>query len=66
MGYSPILSGNNDPNNNGDLHEGFEFGWELFDSSSDHSTTGKPDGIMAGGNVWPQEVPEFREAALNY
>ncbi|ESK84794.1 2og-fe oxygenase [Moniliophthora roreri MCA 2997] len=63
-GYSPLLSGNNDPNNKGDLQEGFEFGWENLDGVADSSR--KDDGIMTGANVWPSELPDFRAAALQY
>ncbi|KAK7042698.1 Clavaminate synthase-like protein [Favolaschia claudopus] len=60
MGYSPILSGNNDPNGEGDLQEGFEFKFEAFENAV------KPqddEGILAGANPWPKELPEFRQAA---
>ncbi|KAF9019957.1 Clavaminate synthase-like protein [Hymenopellis radicata] len=64
-GYSPLLSGNNDPNNNGDLQEGFEFGWEpLTTGAAQDDRSG--DGVMAGANVWPDKPPRFREAALQY
>ncbi|KAF8993503.1 hypothetical protein BDQ17DRAFT_135183 [Cyathus striatus] len=66
-GYSPLLSGNNNPDNAGDLQEGFEFGWEDLDG--DHLTTrSKEDGVMAGVNVWPpsEDVPGFREQVLEY
>lgn len=66
MGYSPLLSGNNDPDNAGDLQEGFEFGWEELDAAPKFH----PDesGPMAGANVWPSELelPGFREAVLKY
>ncbi|EDR13251.1 uncharacterized protein LACBIDRAFT_245639 [Laccaria bicolor S238N-H82] len=54
MGYSPLLSGNNDPDNAGDLQEGFEFGWEELDAAPKFH----PDesGPMAGANVWPSEL----------
>lgn len=66
-GYSPLLSGNNDPNGAGDLQEGFEFGWEPLDQQ----TAGQDEsasGVMAGANVWPYERDRrgFREAALTY
>jgi isopenicillin N synthase-like dioxygenase len=63
-GYSPLLSGNNDPENKGDLQEGFDLGWEALHSN--HEFGSKPTGIMAGDNVWPSELPEFREAVLEY
>ncbi|KAF5360410.1 hypothetical protein D9756_004930 [Leucocoprinus leucothites] len=64
-GYSPLLSGNNDPYGAGDMQEGFEFGWEAIDRTSEARSE---DGVMAGANVWPSEedVPGFREAALHY
>lgn len=62
MGYSSLLSGNNDPNGNGDLHEGFEFGWEPKSSSSNILSNG-PKRV---GNVWPETLPKFRDAALDY
>lgn len=52
----------------GDLHEGFEFGWEA-PSTAGHITPDKDvEGAMAGANVWPSQddVPGFREAALRY
>ncbi|KAJ7505878.1 hypothetical protein B0H11DRAFT_1976528 [Mycena galericulata] len=64
-GYSPVLSGNNDPNGAGDLQEGFEFGFEPLDGikADDGAAT---EGIMAGANIWPTQLPEFRQAALEY
>ena len=56
-----MLSGNNSPQ--GDLHEGFELGWEspIKDVSSDVQ-------VKAGANVWPPEeqVPKFRQTVLDY
>ncbi|KIY65023.1 Clavaminate synthase-like protein [Cylindrobasidium torrendii FP15055 ss-10] len=63
-GYHPALSSNNDPNNEGDLHEGFEFGYEPMDTQ--RNTEGLQNGAMAGANVWPSGFPAFREAALAY
>lgn len=64
-GYSPLLSGNNDPNNKGDLQEGFEFGWEDPQLSVDEGRD--VDGVMAGANAWPHEdLPSFRPASLAY
>ncbi|KAF9450550.1 Clavaminate synthase-like protein, partial [Macrolepiota fuliginosa MF-IS2] len=64
-GYSPLLSGNNNPYGAGDMQEGFEFGWEALE---DASKARREDGVMAGANVWPSEsdVPGFRSAALQY
>ncbi|KAG6902412.1 hypothetical protein C0995_000338 [Termitomyces sp. Mi166 len=63
-GYSPLLSGNNNPDNAGDLQEGFEFGWEPIDPL----TTGDDEksGVMVGANVWPSELPDLREKAMKY
>ncbi|OSX57200.1 hypothetical protein POSPLADRAFT_1050243 [Postia placenta MAD-698-R-SB12] len=64
-GYNPVRSSNNDPDNDGDMHEGFEFSWEdLNRSESVEERT--QDGAMAGANVWPKHPPGFREAALTY
>ncbi|KAJ7166307.1 hypothetical protein C8R43DRAFT_985441 [Mycena crocata] len=65
-GYSPVLSGNNDPNGAGDLQEGFEFGFEPLRGAMDDANGSAKDDVMAGANVWPAELPEFREAALEY
>lgn len=64
-GYSALLSGNNDPGNNGDLQEGFEFGWEDL-GSNDNARIRANDGVMAGANVWPLDAPGFRLAVLKY
>ena len=49
-----MLSSNNDPYNNGDMHEGFEFGWEALDASKAANDPKRAkDGVMAGANVWP-------------
>ncbi|KAJ7205987.1 hypothetical protein GGX14DRAFT_367612 [Mycena pura] len=56
-GYTALLGGNTDPAGRGDLHEGFDIGWE---GSGDHP--------MAGVNVWPADadLPEFRDRVLAY
>ncbi|KAJ8523195.1 hypothetical protein ONZ45_g293 [Pleurotus djamor] len=66
-GYTALLAENNDPKNKGDLHEGYDIGYEADG----------PDGVVsgvqtmsseAGGNVWPAEAdaPGFREGMLAY
>lgn len=57
MGYSPLLSGNNNPSNAGDLQEGFELGWELEEDTQDNTK-----------NLWPDAtvLPDFRVAVLQY
>ncbi|KAI0770719.1 Clavaminate synthase-like protein [Fomes fomentarius] len=66
-GYNPVLSSNNDPANRGDLHEGFEFGWEELDARATDEKRAN-DGAMAGANVWPSpsDVLGFRESVLGY
>ncbi|KAK0244550.1 hypothetical protein EDD85DRAFT_808536 [Armillaria nabsnona] len=65
-GYSPLLSGNNDPDNDGDLQEGFEFGLEQIEPQPQGQDDSSDDGVMTGANVWPSQLPEFRRAALQY
>ena len=60
-GYTALLEENTDPENRGDLHEGFDIGWEDFAGGSRAD-----DGAMTGGNVWPTGLPGFREAVLEY
>lgn len=64
-GYSPLLSGNNNPEGAGDLQEGFQFGWE---SPSNDNDIDESSGVMAGANVWPSEehVPRFHQTVLDY
>ena len=64
-GYTSLLSSNNDPDNAGDMHEGFEFGWEeIIPLENDEKRA--HDGAMAGANVWPVDLPGFREDVLAY
>ncbi|KAI0320940.1 2OG-Fe-II oxygenase [Amylostereum chailletii] len=64
-GYTKLLGENTDPSNRGDMHEGFDLGWER---ERDRAEERKGDGSMAGVNVWPPEgsLPGFRSAALAY
>ena len=64
-GYTPLLSSNNDPENAGDMHEGFEFGWEEMVAKEDDEKRAN-DGAMAGANTWPDGPPGFREDVLGY
>ncbi|PPQ78729.1 hypothetical protein CVT25_010732 [Psilocybe cyanescens] len=66
-GYSPLLSGNNDPDGAGDLQEGFEFGWEAPPNTNESMDSGA-NGVMDGANVWPSEVrvPGFHTKVLQY
>ncbi|KAF8133892.1 hypothetical protein EV363DRAFT_1582878 [Boletus edulis] len=61
-GYTALLSENANINNKGDLHEGFDIGWE----SIDHATQPCNSGPMTGPNVWPEGLPGFREDVLAY
>ena len=60
-GYTALMGENTDPANRGDLHEGFDIGWEDFSGASRND-----DGAMTGDNVWPPNLPGFREAVLDY
>lgn len=60
-GYTALLGENTNPENRGDLHEGFDIGPEL--------STEDPTNIsMAGSNVWPEPnlIPGFRQVVLDY
>ncbi|KZS93816.1 Clavaminate synthase-like protein [Sistotremastrum niveocremeum HHB9708] len=64
-GYSPLQSGKNDPYaSQGDMHEGFEFGWEDLEVTEAGKT--RDDGVMSGDNLWPEQPRDFRKAALVY
>lgn len=56
---------NTDPNNRGDLHEGFDIGWEP-EEGSQSSAAVRDDGAMAGENVWPEGMPRFKASVLAY
>ena len=58
-GYTALLGENTNPENRGDLHEGFDLGWE-----SPSGVSRADDGAMTGQNVWPEELPDFREDVL--
>jgi len=60
-GYTALLGENTNPENRGDLHEGFDIGWEDMSGS-----TRADDGEMTGQNVWPEGLPGFREEVLEY
>src|SRR5258707_6631392 len=51
-GYNAVLSSNNNPDGAGDMHEGFEFGWEVLDDAPGSlDAYHLNDGAMAGANV---------------
>ncbi|KAI0762015.1 Clavaminate synthase-like protein [Trametes elegans] len=60
-GYTGLLGENTNPDNRGDLHEGFDLGWEELTGASRTD-----DGVMTGENVWPKNLPGFRKAVLEY
>jgi len=61
-GYTAMLAENTDVTGNGDLHEGFDIGYEPRDGAPDQAS----DSAMDGANVWPADVPGFRDAFLDY
>ena len=63
-GYTTLLGENANPDNIGDLHEGFDIGWESISRGVDTQVRGP--GPMTGGNVWPEHLPGFREDVLTY
>lgn len=63
-GYTGLLGENTNSENRGDMHEGFDIGWEELEEAGNALREG--DGAMAGGNVWPSDLPGFREAVLSY
>lgn len=63
-GYTALLGENTNPNNVGDLHEGFDIGWESI--SYDRDMPAYESGPMTGENVWPEHLPCFREDLLTY
>jgi isopenicillin N synthase-like dioxygenase len=58
-----LLGENTNPENRGDLHEGFDIGWEELHP---HPESDRDDGVMSGGNFWPIGIPGFRESVLSY
>jgi len=64
-GYNGLRSSNNDPDNDGDMHEGFDFGWEELEAKANDEKRAN-DGVMSGANVWPAYPSGFREAVLKY
>ncbi|PBK67281.1 Clavaminate synthase-like protein [Armillaria solidipes] len=60
-GYTALLGENTDPKGHGDLHEGFDLGWEEQDLEEMKNET-----AMSGRNVWPEMAPGFKEPVLKY
>ncbi|KAF8956978.1 hypothetical protein BDZ97DRAFT_136092 [Flammula alnicola] len=68
-GYTALLGENTDSTGLGDLHEGFDLGWEPMMGASVYDAlpaASRNDGVMTGENVWPQDLPGFKEATLDY
>ncbi|KAJ3936024.1 MAG: hypothetical protein NXY57DRAFT_886725 [Lentinula lateritia] len=66
-GYTALLGENTDPTGRGDLHEGFDIGWEERESSRSISKDilSRDDSGMSGTNVWPN-LSGFKEPVLSY
>ncbi|KAF9046625.1 hypothetical protein BJ165DRAFT_1180910 [Panaeolus papilionaceus] len=66
-GYTALLGENTDANGRGDLHEGFDLGWEPpINEEADTSLYPRNDGAMSGVNIWPEGITGFRETVLDY
>ena len=61
-GYVPLLEENTDPTAKGDLHEAIDFALEVPDTDPD-VLAGK---TLYGSNVYPNDLPGFREAIDRY
>ena len=67
-GYTALLGENTDVTGNGDLHEGFDIGFEPAPGSQATGplANASSGGSMAGENVWPDGLPGFKDAVLQY
>lgn len=71
-GYNALLSENTDPEGRGDLHEGFNIGWEPLEGheiQAKENARYDQNATMGGANVWPEggeDMKEFRRAMLDY
>ncbi|KAH6913001.1 hypothetical protein BKA70DRAFT_783726 [Coprinopsis sp. MPI-PUGE-AT-0042] len=67
-GYTALLAENTDVTGNGDLHEGFDLGWEAKGEATDDAgkPTVEPATAMDGENVWPDDLPGFKDPVLKY
>ncbi|KAJ4482524.1 Clavaminate synthase-like protein [Lentinula aciculospora] len=66
-GYTALLGENTDPAGRGDLHEGFDIGWEGHQPprSIGQDILSRNDGGMSGTNIWP-DLPGFKDPVLSY
>ena len=46
--------------------EEFTNSFDMQPEREAHLTSREDDGAMTGGNVWPESLPGFREAVLEY
>lgn len=61
-GYTPLLGENTDPDNNGDLHEGFDLALDLPLDDPDVAA-----GVFGyAPNQWPEGLDGFRDALMTY
>ncbi|KAF3927815.1 hypothetical protein ABW20_dc0101845 [Dactylellina cionopaga] len=60
-GYTPLLGENTDPTGRGDLHEGFDIG---YDYTTTTTTEGKNH--MEGQNRWPESLPGIKSPVTEY
>ncbi|MEQ8965502.1 MAG: 2-oxoglutarate and iron-dependent oxygenase domain-containing protein [Azospirillaceae bacterium] len=61
-GYTALLAENTNPENKGDLHEGFDLALDLAQDDPDVRA-----GVFGyGPNQWPDDLPGFREALVDY
>ncbi|KAH7926492.1 Clavaminate synthase-like protein [Leucogyrophana mollusca] len=63
-GYTALRTEDASREKKGDIHEGFDLGWEP--ESPANANALRDDGIMTGANLWPDELPVFRKDVLAY
>ncbi|KAK6503883.1 hypothetical protein TWF481_008884 [Arthrobotrys musiformis] len=56
-GYTPLLGENTDPAGRGDLHEGFDIGYDY---------AGSGEAKMEGVNRWPESLPSIKSPVTTY
>ncbi len=61
-GFTPMLEENVNPAAKGDVHEAYDMAAEL-DANDPALNSGKG---LYGVNIWPEGMPEFRQAMLDY
>jgi len=58
-GYLPVMERINDPALKGNYHEAFQFFGE-------NSVTQRPSASLGGGNLWPEDLDDFRQPLLRH